>query len=126
MVRFGASVFFAAHERLIDKWVMIANGKEEEIAHPSLWWCDETNFPAPVLAESTNACGLIPVQPVAVKLRPIADAAVSGEARESAPSSTNDVKLAIQSTVEIPDSRGGENPFMRRRRKPKAQQLRLL
>ncbi len=39
-VRFGSSVCFAAYKPLLDKWVMIAGGREEEIAAPSLWWCE--------------------------------------------------------------------------------------
>jgi hypothetical protein len=59
------------------------------------------NFPVPVLAEPHAACGLIPVQPVAVKPRPIADAPGSGEARES---TTNKAEKSFAES----DSRGGE------------------
>jgi hypothetical protein len=37
-VRFGASVCFAYYHKLIDKWFLVANGTEEEIAVPGLWW----------------------------------------------------------------------------------------
>jgi len=41
MVRFGASICFAAYNALLDRWVMIANGSEEILAVPSLWWCTD-------------------------------------------------------------------------------------
>lgn len=45
MVRFGASIFWAAHCRWRNKWFMLVpGGSETEIAAPSFWWCrDETD-----------------------------------------------------------------------------------
>jgi len=40
-VRHGSSVCFAAYSRVLDQWFLIANGSEEEIAAPEMWFCDD-------------------------------------------------------------------------------------
>lgn len=40
-VRTGASVCFAYYSRILDAWKMVANGTEEDIAAPDMWFCDD-------------------------------------------------------------------------------------
>lgn len=44
LVRFGASVFFAAKSKWFNKWFLCANGRNEEIEAPSLWYCDDESL----------------------------------------------------------------------------------
>jgi hypothetical protein len=41
LVRFGASILFAGYSRLTNQWFMLANGSQELISAPSLWWCED-------------------------------------------------------------------------------------
>ena len=40
-VRFGSSVCFAAYSKLLEQWYLIANGSEEKIDEPPLWFCED-------------------------------------------------------------------------------------
>lgn len=59
MVRFGASIFFAAFSNLFG-WQMLApEGRTENIEDPTLWWCpeaeskDDQSVPEPQKSAST-------------------------------------------------------------------------
>ncbi len=54
----AGSIMFAAYSRILDQWYLCANGKEEEIDKPQLWWCDD---PA-VSKEPENYSQIIPQQ----------------------------------------------------------------
>ena len=43
-VRFGASICFAAYSRVLKQWFMVANGKEERIEEPPLWFCRDPEY----------------------------------------------------------------------------------
>ncbi len=40
-VRHGASICFAAYSKILDQWYLCANGTEEEIEPPALWFCTD-------------------------------------------------------------------------------------
>lgn len=43
-VRFGSSICFAAYSRILNQWFLCANGKEEKIEEPTLWWCNDPEY----------------------------------------------------------------------------------
>lgn len=60
LVQFGASIFFAAYSKILNQWFMVANGTEERIDPPSLWYCEDPNVtpePAPMVQPRVNFRG---------------------------------------------------------------------
>lgn len=56
LVRFGASIFFAAYSKWADQWFMVCpGGHEEKIEPPSIWFCADAVEPdeEPIASEST-------------------------------------------------------------------------
>jgi hypothetical protein len=43
LVRFEASILFAAYSQWQRCWFLCANGGEEKISDPDLWWCTDPN-----------------------------------------------------------------------------------
>lgn len=40
LARTGADIFFASYCRWSNKWFLLANGTQEEIEEPQMWYCE--------------------------------------------------------------------------------------